>query len=164
MTSLVSLVSYWAVGKWLKLKFRYYGMLIGAVLITLVIGPLLWKVSYGTLMFMGIGTSLFLPLYLIPVVSSVFDLIGNSPESVERRVELVVLRELSITVGRMAGTLLFIVIYSLYPQMSTVTWLMFGLGAAPILSWLALRKQLKKAPSPSDPDSRRKKTVRAVRA
>ncbi|GJM70672.1 hypothetical protein HMSSN036_28880 [Paenibacillus macerans] len=61
VTSLVSLVSYWAVGKWLKLKFRYYGMLIGAVLITLVIGPLLWKVNYGALMFMGIGTALFCP-------------------------------------------------------------------------------------------------------
>lgn len=164
VTSLVSLVSYWAVGKWLKLKFRYYGMLIGAVLITLVIGSLLWKVSYGALMFMGIGTSLFLPLYLIPVVSSVFDLIGNSPESVERRVELVVLRELSITVGRLAGTLLFIVIYSLYPRMSTITWLMFGLGATPILSWLALRKQLKKAPTPSEPDGRRKKAIKPVRA
>ncbi|GJM70671.1 hypothetical protein HMSSN036_28870 [Paenibacillus macerans] len=84
-------------------------------------------------------------------------MIGNSPENVEQRVELVVLRELSITVGRLAGTLLFIVIYSLYPRMSTITWLMFGLGATPILSWLALRKQLKKAPTPSEPGGRRKK-------
>ncbi|MGG6312483.1 MFS transporter [Paenibacillus macerans] len=145
ITSLVSLVSFWAAGKWMKLSSRYYGMLIGAVLITAVTGPLLWKVNYGTLMFMGIGTSLFLPLYLIPVTSSVFDLIGNSEESVEQRVELIVLRELSITVGRIAGTLLFILVYSLYPHMRTITWLMFGLGAAPVLSWLTLRKWLKQA-------------------
>lgn len=144
ITSLVSLVSFWAVGKWLKIRARYYGMLVGALLITAVIIPLLWKVNYVTLMMMGVGTSLFLPLYLIPVISSVFDLIGNSPESVEQRVELIVLRELSITVGRLGGTLLFIVVYSLIPRMSTITWLMFALGATPVLSWLALRRLLKR--------------------
>lgn len=145
ITSLVSLVSFWAVGKWLRLSFRYYGMLIGAILITIVIGPfVLWKVNYMTLMVFGIGTSLFLPLYLIPVTSSVFDLIGNSKESVEKRVELIVLRELSITVGRLTGTLLFIVVYSMYPHMRTITWLMLGVGASPLLSWFALRKWLKR--------------------
>lgn len=103
VTSLVSLVSFWAVGKWLKIRARYHGMLVGALLITVVIIPLLWKVNYTTLMVMGVGTSLFLPLYLIPVISSVFDLIGNSPESVEGRVELIVLRELSMTVGRLGA-------------------------------------------------------------
>jgi YQGE family putative transporter len=144
ITSLVSLVSFWAVGKWLKIPARYYGMLVGALLITAVILPLLWKVNYVTLMVMGVGTSLFLPLYLIPVISSVFDLIGNSPESVEQRVELIVLRELSITVGRLGGTLLFIAVYSIIPRMPTITWLMFALGGAPVLSWLALRRLLKR--------------------
>ncbi|MEC2345599.1 MFS transporter [Paenibacillus barengoltzii] len=144
ITSLVSLVSFWAVGKWLKIPARYYGMLVGALLITAVILPLLWKVNYVTLMVMGVGTSLFLPLYLIPVISSVFDLIGNSPESVEQRVELIVLRELSITVGRLGGTLLFIVVYSIIPRMPTIIWLMFALGGAPVLSWLALRRLLKR--------------------
>jgi len=143
VTSLVSLVSFWAVGKWLKISHRYYGMLIGALLITGVIGPLLWKINYFTLMLFGIGTSLFMPLYLLPVTSSVFDLIGKNKDSVELRVELVVLRELSIMVGRLAGTLMFIVVFGLAPRMTTVTWLMLGLGATPVLSWIAIRKLIR---------------------
>lgn len=143
VTSLVSLVSFWAVGKWLHIRFRYAGMLVGAVLITGVIGPLLWDVNYVTLMLFGIGTSLFMPLYLLPVISSVFDLIGKNEDTVEQRVELIVLRELSIMVGRLLGTLLFIIIFTWSPHMKTVIWLMLGLGATPLLSWVLIRKLFK---------------------
>lgn len=143
VTSLVSLVSFWAVGKWLHIRFRYAGMLVGAVLITGVIGPLLWDVNYVTLMLFGIGTSLFMPLYLLPVISSVFDLIGKSEDTVEKRVELIVLRELSIMVGRLLGTLLFIIVFTWSPHMKTVIWLMLGLGATPLLSWILIRKLFK---------------------
>ncbi|WP_410769879.1 MFS transporter [Fontibacillus sp. BL9] len=151
VTSLVSLVSFWAVGKWLHIRYRYAGMLIGAMLITAVIVPLLWNVNYFSLMFFGIGTSLFMPLYLLPVISSVFDLIGKSEDTVEQRVELIVLRELSIMSGRLAGTLLFIVVFGWFPRMTTVTWLMLGLGASPILSWIAIRKLFK--PHADTPDT-----------
>ncbi|MDN4069569.1 MFS transporter [Paenibacillus vini] len=143
VTSLVSLVSFWAVGKWLHIRFRYAGMLVGAVLITGVIGPLLWDVNYVTLMLFGIGTSLFMPLYLLPVISSVFDLIGKNEDTVEQRVELIVLRELSIMVGRLLGTLLFIIIFTWSPHMKTVIWLMLGLGATPLLSWVLIRNLFK---------------------
>ncbi|RCX17435.1 YQGE family putative transporter [Fontibacillus phaseoli] len=151
VTSLVSLVSFWAVGKWLHIRYRYVGMLIGAVLITGVIIPLLWNVNYLTLIFFGIGTSLFMPLYLLPVISSVFDLIGKSEDTVEQRVELIVLRELSIMSGRLVGTLLFIIVFGWFPRMTTVTWLMLGLGASPILSWIAIRKLFK--PRADAPDT-----------
>lgn len=118
-------------------------MLVGAVLITGVIGPLLWDVNYVTLMLFGIGTSLFMPLYLLPVISSVFDLIGKNEDTVEQRVELIVLRELSIMVGRLLGTLLFIIIFTWSPHMKTVIWLMLGLGATPLLSWVLIRKLFK---------------------
>lgn len=143
ITSLVAMASFWAAGKFLHIRYRYAGMLVGAILITAVIGPLVWKVNYATLMFFGVGTSLFMPLYLLPVISSVFDLIGKSKDAVENRVELIVLRELSIMIGRLLGTLTFILVFSWFPGMKTVTWLMLGLGASPILSWIALRKLIK---------------------
>ncbi len=143
VTSFVSLVSFWVVGKWLHIRFRYVGMLVGAVLITGVIGPLLWDVNYITLMLFGVGTSLFMPLYLLPIISSVFDLIGKSEDTVEKRVELIVLRELSIMIGRLLGTLLFILVFSWSPHMETVIWLMLGLGASPLLSWVLIRKLIK---------------------
>lgn len=142
VTSVVSLVSFWIAGKWLKPKFRYIGMLIGSVFLTAVIGPLLWEVNYFTLIILGIGTSLFMPLYIIPLISSVFDLIGTSSHNVEKRVELIVLRELSITGGRIAGIVLFIIVLSLYPNMTAVTYLMALIGFSPVLTWLVLRKLL----------------------
>ena len=142
ITSAVSLVSYWVAGKWFKPKFRSMGMLLGSIMLVVVIAPLLWKVSYGTLLFMGIGTSLFIPLYMLPMVSTSFDLMGESKESVGKRVELVVLRELSLMAGRVAGTLIFIWVLSVSDSSRTITLLLLGLGAAPVGSWIFLRRVL----------------------
>ncbi|MDQ0191940.1 MFS transporter [Paenibacillus wynnii] len=142
ITSAVSLVSYWAAGKWFKPKFRSAGMLVGSIMLVVVIAPLLWKVTFGTLLIMGIGTSLFIPLYMLPMVSTSFDLMGESKESVGKRVELVVLRELSLMVGRVAGTLIFIAVLSASGSPRTITLLLLGLGVAPVGSWLFLRRVL----------------------
>lgn len=142
ITSLVSLISYWAAGKWFAIRHRYWEMLIGAFMITLAVIPLLWKVSYLTLLIFGVATSLFMPLYIIPMISSVFDLIGQHSDDAEYRVELIVLREVSMMVGRLAGIVIFIFCYTSSPKMATILWLMAGLGAAPLLSWAAIRKLL----------------------
>lgn len=142
ITSAVGLGSYWLVGKWFKPRFRRAGMLVGSLLLVVVILPLLWKVSYSTLLIWGIGTSLFMPLYILPMVSAGFDLMGSSKANVEKRVELVVLRELSIMAGRIAGTLIFIVILSISRSTSTLTWVLLALGTAPLLGWLSMRHLL----------------------
>ncbi|BCG58360.1 MFS transporter [Paenibacillus sp. URB8-2] len=144
ITSAVSLVCYWAAGKWLKPKYRSAGMFWGALLLVAVIVPMLWTVNYGTLLIMGIGTSLFIPLYMLPMVSSSFDLMGESKESAGMRVELIVLRELCLMTGRLAGTLIFIGVLSASAAPRTVTLLLLGLGAAPLGSWLCLRRMLRK--------------------
>jgi MFS transporter, YQGE family, putative transporter len=142
ITSGVSLISYWAAGKWFKPGYRSAGMLAGSIMLTAVISPLLWQVSYLTLLILGIGTSLFIPLYMLPMVSTSFDLMGETRESVGKRVELVVLRELSLMTGRVAGTLIFIAVLSISTSPRTMTLLLLGLGAAPVGSWLFLRRLL----------------------
>ncbi|MNI89894.1 hypothetical protein D3C73_1473550 [compost metagenome] len=92
---------------------------------------------------MGIGTSLFIPLYMLPMVSTSFDLMGENEDSANRRVELIVLRELSLMTGRLTGTLIYIGILSISASPRTITLLMLGLGAAPIGSWLFLRRRLR---------------------
>lgn len=140
ITSAVSLVSYWAAGKWFKTKYRSAGMLAGAVLLVLVIVPLLWFNGYVPLLIMGIGTSLFIPLYMLPMVAGSFDLMGRTEESVEKRVELVVVRELGLTLGRLTGILIYIGVLSLSHTPRTVTLLMLALGAAPLAGWLFMRR------------------------
>ncbi|MEK3733903.1 MULTISPECIES: MFS transporter [Paenibacillus] len=140
ITSLVSLVSYWVAGKWFKPHRRSVGMLVGAVLLLIVIVPLLWKVNYVTLLILGIGTSLFIPLFMLPAVSVSFDLMGANRDNVEKRVELVALRELSLMTGRIAGLLIFIGVLAFRRDPSTITLLMLLLGASPVGAWMFMRK------------------------
>ncbi|MDR0268803.1 MFS transporter [Paenibacillus sp.] len=143
ITSAISLLTYWLAGKWYKPRFRNAGMFAGALLLWIVIIPLLWNTGYGTFLIFGIGTAVFMPLYILPMTSSGFDIMGTNPETVEKRVELVVLRELSLMVGRFVGTLIFIIVLSISKTPMTITILMLALGAAPIAGWMFVRKLLK---------------------
>ncbi|WP_042202016.1 MFS transporter [Paenibacillus camerounensis] len=151
ITSAVSLLSYYAAGKWFKPRYRSAGMLTGGILLLAVMVPLLWKFSYGTLLLMGIGTSLVIPLYMLPMTSTSFDLMGESAESAGKRVEWVVLRELSLMSGRLLGMLVFIAVLSVSSSTRVIIVLLFALGAAPLGSWLLLRHRLHRAESGNMP-------------
>lgn len=142
ITSAVSFLSFMAVGRWLKPTYRYAGMLIGAVAMIAVILPFFWKVHYGTLLLFGIGNSLFSPLYIIPITSSVFDIIGKDEESARHRVEYIVLRELGLNAGRLAGTLLFIGVVSFTTKPLVIHFLLLFVGSSPLFAWLLIRKWL----------------------
>lgn len=139
ITSLIALISFWAVGKWLKPQRRLAGMLIGVIMISLVILPLFWQVSYWTLLLFGIGTSLFMPLYIIPMTSRVFDLIGESRESASHREEFVVLREAGLTLGRMVGLSAYLIVLPITDSPRAITWLLLGVGVVPIAGWWFIR-------------------------
>lgn len=142
ITSAVALVSYWAAGKWFKPQFRSKGMFIGALILLVVLLPLLWKVTYGTLLIMGIGSAVAMPLYVLPMISAGFDMMGTSGENVEKRVELVVLRELCLMLGRLFGLAIFIVTVINAPSLHMLTWLIIVLGASPLIGWIYMRKLL----------------------
>ncbi|MCP1183140.1 MFS transporter [Paenibacillus sp. 1781tsa1] len=142
ITSAVALVSYWAAGKWFKPQFRSKGMFIGALILLVVLLPLLWKVTYGTLLIMGIGSAVAMPLYVLPMISAGFDMMGTSGENVEKRVELVVLRELCLMVGRLFGLIIFIITVMNSPSLRMLTWLIIVLGAFPLIGWIFMRKLL----------------------
>ncbi|PYI53167.1 MFS transporter [Paenibacillus flagellatus] len=142
ITSAVALFSFYAVGKWLKPAYRKGGMIVGVLAMILVIVPFFWQVSYATLLVFGIGTALFIPLYTVPMTSSVFDIIGQDRESAEHRVEYVVLRELGLNFGRMLGTLAFIAVVSWSTAPHVINWLLLGIGSSPLLVWLLMRNKL----------------------
>lgn len=142
ITQVVAFAAFFAVGKWLKPSWRRIGMLVGTIAMTLVILPFFFGVNYWTLLMFGIGTSLFIPLFTIPMTSSVFDLIGQRDESVRQRVEYIVLRELALNVGRIAGMAVFIVTLSISRQPNVINWMMLVVGSSPIISWLFMRGRL----------------------
>ncbi|MCA0758033.1 MFS transporter [Paenibacillus sp. N4] len=144
ITSLVALVSFWLVGKFLKKNNRKAVMLIGAVMIAVVILPLFWEVSYTTLLMLGIGTSLFMPMYIIPMTSRVFDLIGQSEESAREREEFIVLREAGLVLGRLIGLSSYLIVLPYNHSPLAITWLLFAVGAVPIAGWWFIKPFLER--------------------
>ncbi|WP_240344058.1 MFS transporter [Paenibacillus sp. SYP-B3998] len=142
ITSAVSLLSFWVVGKFIKPRFRKGSMLLGALMMVAVILPFFWKVNFTTLLLFGVGASLFLPLYTVPMVSAVFDLIGSDEASAKQREEYVVLRELGLNVGRVLGVLLFIGVVSWSTTPLVINLLLLIIGSSPLISWYFMRKQL----------------------
>ncbi|CAM3998805.1 MFS transporter [Paenibacillus alkaliterrae] len=135
ITSLVALISFWIIGKMLNKNNRKIVMLVGVVMIAVVILPLFWEVSYITLLMFGIGTSLFMPLYIIPMTSRVFDLIGQSEESAREREEFIVLREAGLVIGRIIGLSSYLIVLPLNHSPVAITWLLFAVGVVPIAGW-----------------------------
>ncbi|WP_258171376.1 MFS transporter [Paenibacillus sp. R14(2021)] len=143
ITSIMALFSFWMIGRLLTPQRRRTAMLIGALMITAVTAVLFWPLSYRTLLIFGIGTALFIPLYIIPMTSTVFDLIGSNEESAKQREEFVILREAGLTVGRMVGVTAYLIVLP-YMERSpyVVPGLMVAVGAFPILGWWLMRRLL----------------------
>jgi len=144
-TSAAALLSYWIAGRLLKPNRRVWGMLIGAIMLTLFIVPLFWGTGYSQLLVFGLGTAIFVPLYSIPSVSVVFDQIGGSEADVKQREERVVLRELALNAGRFIGTIVFIVCVSRSTNPTLIRVLLLLFGSSPLLVWALLRKRLRSA-------------------
>lgn len=142
ITQLVAFAAFFAAGRWLKPAWRSRGMLIGAIALTAVILSLFFGTHYAPMLAFGIGTALFLPLFIIPMTSSVFDLIGTHEESVRQRVEYVVLRELALNAGRITGMAVFIVTLSISREPTVIHWMMLLVGSSPVLSWFFMRRRL----------------------
>lgn len=140
VTSAVGLASYFLAGKLLKRQYRKWGMLAGAVVMTGVLLIFFWQISYVTLLVFGIAVALFYPLYAIPMLSTVFDLIGTNAESARDRVEYVVLREFALDAGRMLGVLLFLLVTSISTAPVTLQWLILAIGSGPLLAWLCMSR------------------------
>ncbi|MFD2371192.1 MFS transporter [Brevibacillus sp. GCM10020057] len=140
ITSAVGLVSSYLVGKWLKPRYRKWGMLLGALAIIAAIIPFFWQVSYITLLVFGVAVGLFYPLYSFPIISTVFDLIGSSEEGARNRVEYVVLREFGLDAGRMLGILIFLAVTSFGTSVATLNWLILAIGMGPLVAWFCMRR------------------------
>lgn len=149
ITSLVALISNWYVGSKLKPERRNESMLFGALMISLFILPLLWKVNYATMLVLGIGTAFFYPLYIIPMTSRVFDMIGMSEQSAREREEYIIMRELALTAGRTVGVAAYLLVLPAYHfSTQAVVWLLFGVGIVPIAAWLLMSPLLERRVAP----------------
>jgi YQGE family putative transporter len=138
--SAVSLLSYFLVGRYLRRGWRDEGILVGTVMIGIFALPLLWDVNAFTLILLGVGAALFYPLYMVPLTSAVFDVIGENNETAKLRVEYVVARELALNVGRVLSVVVFLWWVVREPNLIQMKWLLIPVSFIPMLSWLAIRQ------------------------
>lgn len=152
LTSAIGFAGFYAAGRWLKPAWRSAGMLIGACAVSAAVVPFFFGVGFGSLLLFGAIVALFFPLYAIPMTSSVFDLIGRDEDSVKRRVEYVVLRELALNAGRIVGMIAFMITLHAGQSPLALHSLLFATGCSPLLSWYWMRARLdaplRRAPEP----------------
>lgn len=142
VTSAVGFASFMIAGRWLKPRWRNKGMLVGALALIAAVLPLFAGFSYAAFLAFGVVAALFFPLYLLPMTSTVFDLIGRDEDSVRRRVEFVVAREIALNAGRIAGMAIFMSAISISKAPIVMKLLLLTVGSSPLLSWMFMRKIL----------------------
>ncbi len=135
----VSLITYYFVGRWMRKNWRKQAMMIGSLMMSLVLFPLFLKTSFTTLMVYGVGTSIFAPLYFIPLTTIVFDLIGENEKSVSLRGEYIVLREIGLNIGRILTIAIYLfLMHSIGKE--AIRYLLLISGSLPILATLLMRQ------------------------
>ncbi|MBA4492943.1 MFS transporter [Paenactinomyces guangxiensis] len=139
-SSLVSLISFYIVGRFMKPGLRNLFIFIGTLMMGLVILPFIFYVNYWTMFILGVGAALFYPLYMAPLTSTVFDFIGENEKTVQMRVEYVVVRELALNLGRLAGILIFIWWISYSSDVMHIRWFVLGVGFTQMLAWWAIKQ------------------------
>lgn len=139
ISSLVSLAAYYVVGRYIRPGWRDECILTGALMMGLVCLPVVWDLNTWTLFGLGIGASLFFPLYFVPLTSTVFDVIGISRKTARFRVEFVVARELALNLGRVLSLVVFIGWVQRHPSPEELRWLILTVGFVPVFTWLAIR-------------------------
>ena len=109
-----------------------------------------WQVSYTSLLIFGIAVGIAYPLFSVPMLSTIFDLIGTNEESARNRVEYVVLREFALDAGRLVGIIIFLIVTSISISPTTLNWLILSIGTGPIIAWLCMARLFQTVPAAKD--------------
>ncbi|WP_143123693.1 MFS transporter [Thermoactinomyces sp. DSM 45892] len=138
--NLVSLIAYYFAGKWMTPERRIKAMFVGAIALGVCFLPYLFLLNTWSMFVFGIGIFLFFPFYYNPILSIVFDVIGEKDENVELRVEYVVSRELALNLGRIISVFGFIIWVSYYPDLIHLRWYLLPIAFMQVLTWWLIRK------------------------
>ncbi|WP_281289983.1 MFS transporter [Pasteuria penetrans] len=106
--SFLSMVAFALVSRILTPTNRNLGFFVGTLGMFLAVLPLLRQLDSFHLLLFGVLLSIFYPFYVAPLISAVFDMMEMRVSVQALRVEHVVMRELSIGIGRILGMLFFL--------------------------------------------------------
>ena len=140
ISSGISFLAYFLVGKYLKVKYRKTSMLVGAMLLYAAIAFLVYQVSYVKLLIFASIIALAYPLLFVPYMSLTYDVIGKAKEAASYRIEYIVIRELYLNAGRATSILVFMGIILLLPEPIGIKILLLGAGTGHVFVYFFVRK------------------------
>ncbi|QNG58229.1 MFS transporter [Bacillus sp. PAMC26568] len=112
MTTSLSLLSYYLIGRYGKTKHRLKYMLYGNILFSAALIGLVFEVSWEWLLIYGVISGICIPLFELPFHTIALNNIEDFDQNGKLRIELVVVREAALSVGRIASVFLLYLVYS----------------------------------------------------
>ncbi|MGJ9381743.1 MFS transporter [Salipaludibacillus sp. CF4.18] len=109
ITSFLSFICYFIVGRFLPKTKRKYAVLVGGTILYFAVFIIAFGADFTHLIIYGVFASIAYPLLLVPYLSLTYDVIGSSRDAATMRVEYIVVRELFLNFGRIASILILIV-------------------------------------------------------
>jgi YQGE family putative transporter len=137
ISSTIQFLSFYYISGKMRPHTRKKYMLIGAVFIAAVSSIFLYKISVVTLFIYSIISSIFVTFINNSSMGIIYWVIHKTPNSQKRRIEGIVVREVYLNIGRVAGVALLL----LFPNdLKTIGMIIFGLGVSQILMWHLFNK------------------------
>lgn len=136
VNALLTTISFFVVGKFLRWKRYNESMLIGSFFSTGAIALLLVNQEYRTILLYGIITALFTPMFAVPFSARAYHVIDEAHEHYER--EYIVEREIVLNLGRVLSIGSFLLTYPLLAK-EWLPWYLVAIGSMQIIAVLLLR-------------------------
>ncbi|MFC0273876.1 MFS transporter [Metabacillus herbersteinensis] len=111
MSTTLSLVVYYLIGKYGKPNQRLRYMLYGNILLSIALLGLVVDVSWELLLVYGVISGICIPLFELPFHTIALNNISNNDQNGKLRMELVVVREIALSIGRITSVFLLFTIY-----------------------------------------------------
>ncbi|MGI6706810.1 MAG: MFS transporter [Clostridia bacterium] len=139
LTSLISVSVFYILERILKPKLRILFFTAGAVMMFLAVLILVVRIHFTTLLAFVILNTIFAPFFAVPFDSAALNTIEKDDRK-DLRIEYIVLREIALNIGRLIGTLAFILVVSRWKDPYIPRYFLLAIGAAHLVILSFLKK------------------------
>lgn len=130
LTSSVQLLSFYFIASKIRPSTRKQYLAVGAIATALVSSAFMFQLSVTTLLIYGLVSSFFVTFVNNPSASLIYWVIHKTPNSNKRRIEGIVVREVYLNCGRVAGVLL---LFAIPQNVPSIVLVILGLGLTQLL-------------------------------
>ncbi|WP_100401352.1 MFS transporter [Bacillus sp. FJAT-42315] len=112
MTTTLSIITYYLIGRYSKKEQKWKLILWGNALLSLSILVLVIEVNFVTLLIYGIASGICIPMFTVPFNTLSLNSISKFDQKGNLRIEMVVSREMALSVGRITSVGCLALIYA----------------------------------------------------